>query len=118
MVVCTSCRSLEAAVASAWNFRVRTSSGTTCSANGMIKCNPSPNTRFSTAPTYRTTPLCPASTTTTDSNIITIITTNIYSSVREIVEHQQYVFETLWNKSMSAEKRIRAQRGNHNALSN
>jgi two-component system, OmpR family, sensor histidine kinase VicK len=25
----------------------------------------------------------------------------------EIVEHQQYVFETLWNKSMSAEKRIR-----------
>ena len=31
----------------------------------------------------------------------------IYSSVREIVEHQQYVFETLWNKSMSGEKRIR-----------
>jgi hypothetical protein len=31
----------------------------------------------------------------------------IYSSVREIVAHQQYVFETLWNKSMSAEKRIR-----------
>src|SRR5215471_10882582 len=31
----------------------------------------------------------------------------IYSSVREIVEHQQYVFETLWNKSMSAERRIR-----------
>ena len=31
----------------------------------------------------------------------------IYSSVREIVEHQQYVFETLWNKSMSAEKRMR-----------
>jgi hypothetical protein len=31
----------------------------------------------------------------------------IYSSVREIVEHQQYVFETLWNKSMSAEKRTR-----------
>jgi two-component system, OmpR family, sensor histidine kinase VicK len=30
----------------------------------------------------------------------------IYSSVREIVEHQQYVFETLWNKSMSADKRI------------
>jgi two-component system, OmpR family, sensor histidine kinase VicK len=27
----------------------------------------------------------------------------IYSSVREIVEHQQYVFETLWNKSMSAD---------------
>jgi len=31
----------------------------------------------------------------------------IYSSVKEIVEHQQYVFETLWNKSISAEKRIR-----------
>jgi hypothetical protein len=31
----------------------------------------------------------------------------IYSSVKEIVEHQQYVFETLWNKSMPAEKRIR-----------
>jgi hypothetical protein len=31
----------------------------------------------------------------------------IYSSVREIVEHQQYVFETLWDKSISAERRIR-----------
>ena len=31
----------------------------------------------------------------------------IYSSVKEIVDHQQYVFETLWNKSTSAEKRIR-----------
>ena len=31
----------------------------------------------------------------------------IYSSVREIVAHQQYVFETLWNKSVSAEKRIK-----------
>jgi len=31
----------------------------------------------------------------------------IYSSVREIVEHQQYMFETLWNKSMSAERRIK-----------
>jgi two-component system, OmpR family, sensor histidine kinase VicK len=31
----------------------------------------------------------------------------IYSSVREIVEHQEYVFETLWNKSTSAEKRIK-----------
>jgi CheY-like chemotaxis protein len=37
----------------------------------------------------------------------TKLATLIYSSVREIVEHQQYVFETLWNKSMSAEKRIR-----------
>jgi hypothetical protein len=32
----------------------------------------------------------------------------IYSNVREIVEHQQYVFETLWNKSISSEKRIRS----------
>jgi two-component system, OmpR family, sensor histidine kinase VicK len=31
----------------------------------------------------------------------------IYSSVREIVEHQQYVFETLWNKAISAEKRMK-----------
>jgi two-component system, OmpR family, sensor histidine kinase VicK len=31
----------------------------------------------------------------------------IYSTVKEIVEHQQYVFETLWNKSISADKRIR-----------
>ena len=31
----------------------------------------------------------------------------IFSSFKEIVEHQQYVFETLWNKSISAEKRIR-----------
>jgi signal transduction histidine kinase len=31
----------------------------------------------------------------------------IYSSVKEIVEHQQYVFETLWNKAMAAEDRIR-----------
>ena len=31
----------------------------------------------------------------------------IYSSVQEIVEHQQYVFDTLWNKSGSAQKRIR-----------
>jgi two-component system sensor histidine kinase VicK len=31
----------------------------------------------------------------------------IYSNIKEIVEHQQYVFETLWNKSMSADKRIR-----------
>src|SRR5215813_14246034 len=31
----------------------------------------------------------------------------IYSSVKEIVEHQQYVFETLCNKSTSAEKRMK-----------
>lgn len=30
----------------------------------------------------------------------------IYSSIQEIVEHQQYVFDTLWNKSVSAQKRI------------
>jgi hypothetical protein len=41
----------------------------------MIKCNPSPNTLFSTAPTYRTTPLCPASIMTTDSDSITIMIT-------------------------------------------
>ena len=31
----------------------------------------------------------------------------VYSNVKQIVEHQQYVFETLRNKSISAEKRIR-----------
>ena len=31
----------------------------------------------------------------------------IYSSVKEIVEHQQYVFETLWTMSAPAEQRIR-----------
>jgi two-component system, OmpR family, sensor histidine kinase VicK len=30
----------------------------------------------------------------------------IYSSVKEIVEHQQYVFETLWTMSAPAEQRI------------
>ncbi len=39
-----------------------------------------------------------------DTNPASLI---IYSSVKEIVEHQQYVFETLWNKSLAAEKRIR-----------
>ncbi|MGB6534091.1 MAG: hypothetical protein WBF33_38925, partial [Candidatus Nitrosopolaris sp.] len=29
----------------------------------------------------------------------------IYSNVREIVEHQQYVFDTLWNKSTSSQER-------------
>jgi hypothetical protein len=32
----------------------------------------------------------------------------IYSNVKEIVEHQQYVFDTLWNKAIPATKRIRA----------
>lgn len=31
----------------------------------------------------------------------------IYSNVNEIVEHQQYVFDTLWNKAIPATKRIR-----------
>jgi two-component system, OmpR family, sensor histidine kinase VicK len=32
----------------------------------------------------------------------------IYSNVRELVEHQQYVFDTLWNKSIPSEERIEA----------
>src|ERR687886_988834 len=47
-----------------------------------MKCNPSPNTLFSTAPTYRTTPLCPAWTITTDSDSITIITTKVIIAAR------------------------------------
>jgi len=31
----------------------------------------------------------------------------IYSNMKEFVEHQQYVFDTLWNKSMPAEEKIR-----------
>ena len=31
----------------------------------------------------------------------------IYSNVKEIVEHQQYIFETLWNKAIPATNRIR-----------
>jgi two-component system, OmpR family, sensor histidine kinase VicK len=30
----------------------------------------------------------------------------IYSNVREIVEHQQYVFDTLWNKSIPSDEKI------------
>jgi two-component system, OmpR family, sensor histidine kinase VicK len=30
----------------------------------------------------------------------------IYSNVKEIIEHQKYVFETLWSKTIPAEKRI------------
>jgi two-component system, OmpR family, sensor histidine kinase VicK len=30
----------------------------------------------------------------------------IYSNVKEIIEHQKYVFETLWSKTVSAEQRI------------
>jgi two-component system sensor histidine kinase VicK len=32
----------------------------------------------------------------------------IYSNVRELVEHQQYVFDTLWNKSIPSEEKIEA----------
>ena len=31
----------------------------------------------------------------------------IYFNVRELVEHQQYVFDTLWNKSIASEEKIR-----------
>jgi two-component system sensor histidine kinase VicK len=31
----------------------------------------------------------------------------IYSNVSELVEHQQYLFDTLWNKSLPAEEKIR-----------
>ena len=31
----------------------------------------------------------------------------IHSTVREIVEHQQYVFDTIWNTSTSAERKIK-----------
>jgi signal transduction histidine kinase len=31
----------------------------------------------------------------------------IFSNVREIIEHQQYIFDTLWNKAIPATKRIR-----------
>jgi hypothetical protein len=29
----------------------------------------------------------------------------IYSDVKEIVEHQQYIFDSLWNTSTSAERK-------------
>jgi hypothetical protein len=32
----------------------------------------------------------------------------IFSNVRELVEHQQYVFDTLWNKSIPSEEKIKA----------
>ncbi len=40
----------------------------------------------------------------------------IYSNVREI-EHQQYVFETLWNKSMSAANYIKHYQTSSKSLS-
>ena len=30
-----------------------------------------------------------------------------YSNVREIVEHQQYVFDTLWNKAIPAQLKVK-----------
>jgi hypothetical protein len=32
----------------------------------------------------------------------------IHSNVRELVEHQQYDFDTLWNKSIPSEEKIKA----------
>jgi two-component system, OmpR family, sensor histidine kinase VicK len=29
----------------------------------------------------------------------------VYSNIKELIEHQQYVFDTLWNKSIAAGKR-------------
>ena len=31
----------------------------------------------------------------------------IYSNVKEVIEHQKYVFETLWSKTIPAEQRVR-----------
>jgi two-component system sensor histidine kinase VicK len=31
----------------------------------------------------------------------------VYSNIKEVVEHQQYVFDTLWKKSIAAEMRIK-----------
>ena len=31
----------------------------------------------------------------------------IYSNVRELVEHQQYVFDTLWNKSIPSQEKLK-----------
>jgi two-component system sensor histidine kinase VicK len=31
----------------------------------------------------------------------------VYSNVKEIIEHQRYIFETLWNKAIPAEQRIK-----------
>jgi two-component system sensor histidine kinase VicK len=36
----------------------------------------------------------------------------IYSSAKEIVQHQQYIFETIWNASTSAERKIKEIEGN------
>ncbi|HZD81829.1 MAG TPA: HAMP domain-containing sensor histidine kinase, partial [Nitrososphaeraceae archaeon] len=31
----------------------------------------------------------------------------VYSNIKEVIEHQQYVFDTLWNRSIAAGKRIK-----------
>ena len=31
----------------------------------------------------------------------------IYSNVKEIVEHEQYIFDTLWNRAIPAEQKLR-----------
>jgi two-component system, OmpR family, sensor histidine kinase VicK len=31
----------------------------------------------------------------------------IYSNVKELIDHQKYIFETLWGKTIAAEQRIR-----------
>ena len=31
----------------------------------------------------------------------------IFSNVKEIIEHQRYIFETFWNKAIPAEQRIK-----------
>jgi signal transduction histidine kinase len=36
----------------------------------------------------------------------------IYSSNREVVQHQQYIFESIWNASTSAERKIKEIEGN------
>jgi signal transduction histidine kinase len=43
----------------------------------------------------------------TTKEISLIASQVIYSNVKEIVEHQQYIFDTLWNKAIPATKRIR-----------
>ncbi len=37
----------------------------------------------------------------------------IYTNVRELVEQQQYIFDTLWNKSMPADEKIKEIEENH-----
>ena len=71
------CKSFKTADALATNLSVRTSNGITCSANGIMKCTPFPNTLLSTAPAYRTTPRCPACTITTSLGNTKIITINV-----------------------------------------